>query len=628
MSESDFGFYFEKAGRAAAQGAIAPAEQFFEGSLAEESLAREMGQNSLDARASDSPVTMMFELGYVDTAEIPDIERLRKHLAQVAVDTRGSQGHDRMRVAHETAVADEIAVLRIGDYNTKGLRGSESIDDPQSALSALTRGAGISAADGSRGGSFGIGSAVGPMASDMGTVLYTSLPQDSNEVVFAGYSRLASHRDEQGVWRMGDGFFTDLAVEDDFSYLRNPGPFGPFAMRTTPGTDVYVLGYRKAEADPKLQHIKVAFLNNFLPAIHRGRLVVKAKTSSEEWQLDSTTLASHVQESPEAAAFYRALQDPDPVKMESPRFGRIALHVNVDDSLERSLHTITCRKPLMKIDTFRHTSIPIKYAAILECSDDKGNTLLRSLEPPQHHRWDPERAPEGRTALKELKDFVREGLKARVKEQIGEQVEIKGLAKFLPATVIENGVLPGDGGEVPVDGEGSETESATVHGADSESRPAFNSGRKSVRVGVRTAADANGDAPVIKGKDRGGAGARSTKGGGLPGQGGPGDGNARISAGAVRFRSWTDAATGDLCLALTSREDLNGDVELVALGPGGAMEDDYTLPISAARVLVNGSASSVAHADNVLKDIHLVEGVTTQVRLTFSNQHRYRLGVK
>lgn len=628
MSDSDYGFYFEKAGRAATQGAIAPAEQFFEGSLAEESLARETGQNSLDARAGDGPVTMVFELGYIATDEIPDIERLRRHLAQVAVDTRGSQGHDRMRVAHETASSDEIAVLRIADYNTTGLRGSESINDPQSALSALTRGAGISAADGSRGGSFGIGSAVGPMASDMGTVLYTSLPHDSNEVVFAGYSRLASHRDVDGVWRMGDGFFTDLAVEDDFRYLRNPAPLGPFAVRTEPGTDVYVLGYRKAEADPKLQHIKLAFLNNFLPAIHRGRLVVQARTSSGEWQLDSTTLGAHVQESPEAAAFFRALHDPDPVTMESPRFGRVSLRVNVDDSLERSLHTITCRKPLMKIDTFRHTSIPIKYAAILECSDDRGNTLLRSLEPPQHHRWDPERAPDGRSALKELKDFVREGLKTRVKEQIGEQVEIKGLAKFLPATVVEDGVLPGNEGAVPVDEEGSETESATVHGADSETRPVFNSGRKSVRVGVRTAADANGDAPVTKGKDRGGEGTRTATGGGLPGEGGPGDGNARISAGDIRFRSWTDAATGDLCLALTAREDITGDIELVALGPGGAMEDDYTLPISAARILANGTATPITHADNVLKDFHLVEGVTTQVRLTFSTQHRYRLGVR
>ena len=117
------------------------------------------------------------------------------------------------------------------------------------------------------------------MASDMGTVLYTSLPHDGTDVVFAGYSRLASHRDDHGVWRMGDGFFTDLADEEDFRYLRNPGPIGPFAVRTKPGTDVYVLGYRKAEADPTLQRIKLAFLHNFLPAIHRGRLVVVARTS-------------------------------------------------------------------------------------------------------------------------------------------------------------------------------------------------------------------------------------------------------------------------------------------------------------------------------------------------------------
>ena len=627
MTHSDFGFYFERAGRAATQGAIAPAEQFFEGSLAEESLARETGQNSLDAHAGGGPVTMVFELGYMSTDEVPDIDRLRGHIAQVAEATRGAQGHDRMRLAHETAQSDQISVLRIADYNTKGLGGSESIDDPQSPLSALTRGAGISAADGSRGGSFGIGSAVGPMASDMGTVLYTSLPRSEAEVVFAGYSRLASHRDQEGIWRMGDGFFTDLACADDFRYLRNPGPVGPFTVRTEPGTDVYVLGYRKAEVDPTLQHIKIAFLNNFLPAIHRDRLIVEARTGAGSWRLDSSTLASHVQESPEAAAFYRALHDPAPVVVDHPRFGRLSLLINVDDSLERTLHTITCRRPLMKIDTFRHTSIPIKYAAILECSDDKGNTLLRTLEPPQHHRWDPGRAPEGAVAIRELKDFVRAGLKARVKEQIGEQVEIKGLAKFLPAEV-DDGVRPGDGGAHTTDDEGSETESATVHGADGDPRHAFNRGRKSVRVGVRTAADADGDSLTTKGKDRGGQGTRGSQGGGLQGQGGEGEGSARITAGDVRFRSWTDAATGELCLALTAHKDVAGDIELVALGPGGTMEDDYTLPISAARLVAEHGEIPVTHADNVLKDLHLQQDSTAHLRLSFSTHHRYRLGVK
>ena len=235
MTQDGFGFYFETARRAAAQGAIAPAEQFFEGSHAEESLVRETGQNSLDAKAGEAPVTMVFELAGIPTDSIPGIDRLRDHLSRSAVAAEGSQGHDRMLRACETADSDEVMVLRISDYGTKGLGGTESINDPQSPLSALTRGAGISADDGSRGGSFGIGSAVGPMASDMCTVLYTSLPLGSSDVVFAGYSRLASHRDDVGRWRVGDGFFTDLSVEDDFRYLRNPHPIGPFEGRSEAG---------------------------------------------------------------------------------------------------------------------------------------------------------------------------------------------------------------------------------------------------------------------------------------------------------------------------------------------------------------------------------------------------------
>src|SRR5262245_50602047 len=99
MIESRYGFYFEAAGRAAAQGAIAPAEQFFEGSLAEESLGRETGQNSLDVPAGDDPVVMVFELASMPTDCVPGIEGLRPHIEQVARQTEGSNGHDRMRLA-------------------------------------------------------------------------------------------------------------------------------------------------------------------------------------------------------------------------------------------------------------------------------------------------------------------------------------------------------------------------------------------------------------------------------------------------------------------------------------------------------------------------------------------------
>ncbi|WP_372698243.1 hypothetical protein [Arthrobacter sp. JSM 101049] len=627
MTDQNFGFYFEAAGKAATQGAISPAAQFFEGSRAETSLVRETGQNSIDAGAG--AVKIVFELADMPTDDIPGIAGLRTHLAQVEEQTRGSQGHDNMELANETSLRTSIPVLRISDYGTKGLAGTESINDPKSPLSALTRGAGISADDGSRGGSFGIGSAVGPMASDMSTVLYTSLPLGGNEVVFAGYSCLASHRDTEGIWRVGDGFFTDRAHAEDFRYLRDPEPIGPFPKRTDAGTDLYILGYRKAEEDPTLQHIKVAFMRNFLMAIHRGELVVEGKTPIGTWRLDAEKLKTHVAEDQETAAFYRAITDPNPILGTHDMLGQISLYINVDDSLSKSLHTIAVRKPLMKIDTFKHTSIPVKYAAVLECSDEKGNTLLRKLEPPQHHKWDAGRSPGGGKIISDLKTFVRNGLKSRVKEQIGEQVHVKGLSKYLPDELFEERTLTEAApAGTPGTGSGTTRESSTVQGRAGEDMSASASGRKAVSVRVKTSAGGEGSSPAEKGKDAGGGKKRNNKGGNIAGGGTEGDGTGRISAGDIRFRSWSDATTGDVCLALTSPEDISGDVQLLALGPGGSVEEDYELPIDNASIITAGVTTPLKHKGNILAQLELKAGTTSQVRLKLSSNHRYRLGIK
>lgn len=629
MNDANFGFYFEKSGRSASQGAVSPAEQFFEGSMAESSLVRETAQNSIDARAGLEPVTMVFELAEMATELIPGVDRLRTHLEQVERQTRGTQGHEGMATALQTAQQEKIRVLRISDYGTNGLTGSESMHDPTSPLSALTRGAGISADDGTRGGSFGIGSAVGPMASNMSTVLYTSLPTDGKETVFAGYSCLASHRDADDVWRGGDGFYTDLNDEADFRYLRSPQALGPFPLRTEPGTDVFILGYRKAGADPDLQHIKVAFMRNFIMAIDRGELIVKGITPTHTWELNQVSLEKHVVEDAEAQAFYRAIRDPEPILHTSKRLGNLALYINIDDdSLAKTLHTITMRKPLMRIDTFRHNSIPVKYAAVLECSDDHGNKLLRTLEPPQHHKWDPGRATYGDSLLRELKNFVRDGLKSRVKQQIGDQVVIKGLARYLPTEVFEESSGTWRSSGTPQDGPGTDQESSTVQGSDGELTQVAPRERQAVRVGVRTSAGADGKSATEKGKDQGGEGTRKKKGGTLPGDGERGDGAGRITAGDVRFRSWSDSSTGDLCLAITPLEDVSGDLELVPLGPGGSLEDDYTLPISEGVLTAGGTSEPLKHQGNVLSQLQLKAGITSLVRLKLSSNHRYRLGVK
>ncbi len=628
MTESDFGFFFERAGRSAAQGAIAPAEQYFEGSRAEVSVVRETGQNSVDADDGVGPVRMEFEVQEMPTSGLPGIVQLREHLALVVDATRGTEGHDRMNDALALAHQQTIPVLRISDYGTTGLEGSESLRADVSRLSALTRGAGISANDG-RGGSFGIGSAVGPMASDLCTVYYASMPRGGSDVVFTGHSRLATHADRDGILRVGDGFYTDRTVENDFRYLRNPGAFGSFEPRGEPGTDIFIIGYRKAGDDPKLHTIRDAFIDNFMMAIDRGRLQASGKGAGEHWHLDAETLEEMVRERPESRAFYRAIQDPEPVVMNSERFGELRLYINVDPSLPKKLHTITMRSPLMKIDTFRHNSVQTKYAAVLECAEPKGNLLLRRLEPPQHDSWDGGRALGGKAALAELKSFVGQAVKERVKDRVGDIVEIKGLARFLPSGSFSVG--DGSEGRPGID-EGASNESASVQGDPGSSTTPTRRSDKRVPLTVQQPAKERGGKPTTRGKDPGGTGTRRRGRRALPGGGEGGDGGSRIASGQFGFRSWsapsTVAGRTMLHITLSARGTVTGDIELVTLGAGGAPEPGYELPILSAQMVVDRTYRDVQWEGNVFRHVELSEGQTTRLEIELTAGRRYRLDVK
>ena len=125
MPENTYDWFFDKGGLGRAQGAIDPAGEHFEGSASEASVVRETGQNSLDAVSGEGPVTMEFELARVAVSEIPGMETLQQHLAATVEATEGRSGHERMQLALELANSNEIDVLRISDFGTKGLTGTE-----------------------------------------------------------------------------------------------------------------------------------------------------------------------------------------------------------------------------------------------------------------------------------------------------------------------------------------------------------------------------------------------------------------------------------------------------------------------------------------------------------------------
>lgn len=629
MNIEGFGFYFEEQGRSGEEGPIDPSQQYFEGSHAGDAVVRETGQNTLDNRGTKAkgPIRMVFELASMLTEEIPGIERLRDHLDAVASQTCGQQGHERMVQAAELAKQVEIPVLRISDYNTTGLTGNESLSCSSSPLSRLTRGKGGSEDD-ERGGSFGIGSAVGPMASYLSTVIYTSLPEDSDQSVMTGYTRLATHKLD-GVSYRAEGYFTLLDAVD-FSYPRPAPVVGPFPERTEPGTDIYILGYRMAEGDPKLERLRGAVIDNFMAAIDRGRLVVEGYAGGNHWTLDAEQLEGFAKSRPESYAFYLALKDQNPAEADLPHVGKVRLHVNLDDRLEKKLHTITMRAPLMKIDTFMHNSISAKYAAVLIC--EEGNKYLRTLEPPQHHMWDAARDPQsGGIVVRSLKEFVREALRERVSEEIGDTVEIDGLARFLPTESVEEGksgepAMPSS----ELDAGGTTDESSSVTGDPSTVESSVQKPNKKVQVQVRRPAVSGlNDVDIEQGRNRGGPTERKRNGGPLKGTGRDGDGASRIQGRDLRFRSWSapthDAESAVIAIVITAENDESGDLELVALGPGGEPENGFDLGISKVVLHRPAGEECVSFSGNVLKNITLTQGEKTRIDIHVPVGERYRL---
>ena len=633
MTSKEYGFHFEKQGLSGEEGPIDPAQQYFEGSHADHAVARETVQNTLDnpGKNYDGPIRMVFELSTMNTNDIPGIAGLREHLDAVAEQTGNQQGHDRMVRAAALAKDMTISVLRISDYNTTGLTGSEALASKGSPISRLTRGKGGSSDD-ERGGSFGIGSAVGPMASDLCTVLYTSIPEDSSESVVAGYTRLATHTLNNISFR-AEGYFTRLDCEDDFEYQRPAPGIGSFSERTEPGTDIYILGYRMAEKDPKLERVRDAIIENFMAAIKEGRLVVEGIVPGNHWTLDDKTLSGFTKGYPEAHAFYQALQDPNPAEKDIKNVGRVKLFINIDDSLEKKMHTITMRRPLMKIDTFKHNSISAKYAAVLVCDSPEGNKYLRQLEPPQHHEWDAAREPKsGKKVISDLKAFVRESLKERITTETGDEVKIDGLARFLPTENVESDVSgePAIPTSEPTE-EGTETESSTVAGKPAQQKPTPASSGKKVSVKIRTPATGNGEKEAEQGKTRGGAKKRSSGKTGIPGKGDNGEGASRIRGHDVTFRSWSThnghETASVTALAIKAEKSETGDLELLALGPGGDPEKDYKLPISRAVLHQFGKPVDIEYSGNTLKNLTLEGGQLTRIDIYMPVGERYRLGV-
>lgn len=183
------------------------------------------------------------------------------------------KAQDFFKAALDVMNTEKIPFLRISDYNTTGLCGSDG--EYNTPWCNLTKSSGASDKAGTSGGSFGIGKYAPFACSSFRTVFYSTLDKDGKSA-YQGISRITSFRNDNNEITSGVGYcggennspvFNQQLVLDP-AYSRPKGKTG---------TDVYIAGFRKS-IDWK-SDIVASILDGFLYAIYTGKLVVHVDDS-------------------------------------------------------------------------------------------------------------------------------------------------------------------------------------------------------------------------------------------------------------------------------------------------------------------------------------------------------------
>lgn len=404
------------------------------------SLAREICQNSLDAALDENTVTVDFISFELSKEEIPGAEDLCDAFNRSLEFWEPKKAQDFFKAALEVMNAEKIPFLRISDYNTTGLCGSDG--EYNTPWCNLTKSSGASDKAGTSGGSFGIGKYAPFACSSFRTVFYSTLDKDGKSA-YQGISRITSFRNDNNEITSGVGYcggdnnspvFNQQLVLDP-AYSRPEGKTG---------TDVYIAGFRKS-ADWK-SDIVASILDGFLYAIYTGKLVVHVDdiTISKEHLTD---LCDDYKEylTENANNYYEILTTTQSVDIDFKNMGLVRLWIAIrPDRPDMHRKVAMIRKTGMKIMDKGGISGNIPFAGVMLIEGEKINDFLRSLENPQHTKWEPDRCAKGRqyaqNIIRDLISVIKDELEKLKPEDDGDEVD-PSVGEYLPdeSDVEENG---------------------------------------------------------------------------------------------------------------------------------------------------------------------------------------------
>ncbi len=280
----------------------------FKGSLFS-SLAREICQNSLDARNDENkPVKVEFSLYNIENNHIPGFDSLTEAI-ELCYDywKENKKTRDFFTNAKRIIRSHNISILKISDYNTTGLTGSDK--ERSSPWQDLVKSSGVSNKNGALGGSFGIGKSAPFACSDLRTIFYSTLDIDGLKA-YQGVAKLVSFKYpdkllsiKKGDVTVGKGYYGETSNNSAVSNILSLGT----APRTEIGTDVFVVGFAK-HTDWK-DEITKAVIDGYLISIIQNDLEVSVDNIVINKDTIDELIHTYKEQIPLAYNYYEVLTD-------------------------------------------------------------------------------------------------------------------------------------------------------------------------------------------------------------------------------------------------------------------------------------------------------------------------------
>lgn len=425
-----------------------------------QSLAREVCQNSIDARPKESimPAEVEFSVFKISKLQFPGYDDFIKIINNEIKHCKSFYKNNKAALEYyqdalKTLMQDEILCLRISDFNTTGLtiKGTSRNNN----WANLVIHSGTNDKNPEDGGSFGLGKNAMYACSKFGALYFSTYTNEEikrSECV----AKLSYYYDEDGSVIHGLGNFgnycsgrsneDDKPIPDicnlDKNFTRRQNEFG---------TDVYILGFELSSSDiysteeqnlSKFEYdIASAIIDNYFISILENKLVVKINNisinSNNIYEIFDSIYEKHPELFNQNTKDYLEIMKEDnvkyPISIMEPNIGDAELRISLNPNYHNRIAMV--KNTGMKIfDKGNFPQITI-FSGILILRNKDTNGYFKKMENPAHDDWILDRIKSDKTAKQRydrMFNQVKDIIKQLAKDNAPDSMDVAGLGELLP----------------------------------------------------------------------------------------------------------------------------------------------------------------------------------------------------